>query len=98
MFTLNILTPYHTCSKNLTRSFNYLFMYLILLDERHSVTSLITPRSALGPHCVLRLQINTVSANKPGSFTKVYNAHLAFFCFFVCFFVGWEGVVLFLKQ
>ena len=33
--------------------------YLILPDESHSVTILITPRSALGPHCLLRLRLNT---------------------------------------
>ena len=57
MFTLNILTPYHTYPKHLTKSFNYLFMYLKLLDGRHSVTTLITPRSALGPHSLLRLRV-----------------------------------------
>ena len=66
MFTLNILTPYHTCPKNLTRSFIYLFTYLKLPDESHSVTTLLTPRSALGPHCMLRLRVNTVSANYNG--------------------------------
>ena len=35
--------------KNLTRSFNYLFIYLKLPDKRHSVKSLNTLHSALGP-------------------------------------------------
>ena len=63
MLTLNILIPYHTCPKHLTRSFNYLF-YLSpkLPNEKHLVTTLITPRSALGPSCLLRLLVNTVSA------------------------------------
>ena len=74
MFTLNILTPYHTCPKHLTRSFNYMIIYLKLTDERHSVTTLITPRSALRPHCLLRLRVNTVSAHFAG-------------CVCVCFFV-----------
>ena len=63
MFTLNILTPYHICPKNITRSFIYLFIYLKLPDERHSLMTLITPRSALGPHCLLRLRVNTLSTN-----------------------------------
>ena len=45
------------------RSFYYLFIYLKLPDERHSVTTLITPRSGLGPHCLLKLMVNAVSAN-----------------------------------
>ena len=48
MFTQNILIPYHTCPKILIRSFIYLFIYQKLPDERHLVTTLITPRSALG--------------------------------------------------
>ena len=45
MFTLYILTPYHTCStKKITRPFYYLLMYLKLLDKCHSVTALIIIR------------------------------------------------------
>ena len=51
MFTQNILTPYHVCPKKSLRSFIYLFIHLKLPDERHSVTTLIIPRSTLGPHC-----------------------------------------------
>ena len=43
MFTLNLLTPFHTAPS----SFIYLFIYLKLPDERYSVTTVITPRSAL---------------------------------------------------
>ena len=63
MFTLNILIPYHNCLKNLTWSFNYLFINLKLPDERHLVMTQITLRSALCPHCLTRLRVNTVSAN-----------------------------------
>ena len=43
---LTILAP-----KKLTRSFIYQFIYLKFPDERHSVTFLSTPCSALGSHC-----------------------------------------------
>ena len=69
----NILTPYHTCPKNLTRSLNYLFIYLKLPDERHSVMILC---SALGLHCLLRFWVNTVSANSLGSFIMVYEQQM----------------------
>ena len=43
MFVLNIAkTPYHTCPKKFKKSFIYLFIYLKLPGERHSVTTLIT--------------------------------------------------------
>ena len=76
IFTINILTSYHTCLKHFTRSFKYLFIYLILPDESHSVTILITPRSALGPHFLLRLRLNTISANCHGCFIMVYEQQM----------------------
>ena len=63
MFTLNILTPYHTYPKKFNKVI-YLPVYLSKI-ARWATFSNDSNHSAFcsGPHCLLRLRVKTVSAN-----------------------------------